>query len=116
MAVRQVAIGGLNVHFHVTAYNCKNAAGRMYCEFLTRFIEERAGELRIEQVHEWIRANLPDYAGLVDAIERGESPPREAPIGSHPFTPGQEAFEAPIIGHLKDQQRRRGGHVRSVGS
>lgn len=108
MSVDRVGIGDYQIWFNVTAYNPIDVVSDMYCEFLTGWIKEKAGLLTLDEVHDWIRKNRPEFAEVLKNIEDGNTPIRQVPIGSFPFTPGQEKEEAPIIGHLKLRRLRRG--------
>jgi hypothetical protein len=99
MPIADVHIGTKRIW--LTAYNPSDALAQAYCAFAVARATEALRDAPLAEVHAWIRKQLPELAGIVDAAEAGELIPRDVPVGSYPLTPGQERFELPIAAHLQ---------------
>ena len=89
----------------VTAYNPTDALSLLYCRYLLERIATVVGDVTEEEVHAWLRANVPGASELLDMIEEGWELEREVPKGEFPVTPGQEKAELRIIGWLKREAK-----------
>lgn len=101
MAVTFVDIGDTRVW--LCAYNPRDAGTRLYCDFVVARVRELVAGTTPAQVHAWAREHLPHRRELIEYIEAGGELPRDTEIGRLAVTPGQEAFEAPIVAHITGQ-------------
>ena len=84
----------------VTAYNPSDALARLYCVYVVARIKELLAKVDEEDVHAWLRENIPGSADYLDWIEQGGRPTPEAGEHEFPLTPGAEEIELQIVSYL----------------
>ena len=88
----------------LAAYNPRDALSLLACKFVLLRCQQAMREVSEQEFHEWVRSAVPEGDKLLDLIEEGWTLEQTPGL---PVTPGEERYQLPIIGWLRQEQERQ---------